>query len=297
MVSEFLTYQRLERNRSPLTVEAYGRDLRLFAAWLEEEYPGADISSVGSAEVRRWLAAEAMKGNSPTTLRRKAQSLRSFYRWATDAGRVAADPMEEVKLAKIPKPLPVFIRHEDVEKALGMPQSEDPMLDFRNKLIIELLYTCGVRQAELTGLTDADIDFSRGEMRITGKGGKQRVVPMLPEVARLIHVWQKMRDGAAAGERTPRALLPGRNGGPLSRSRLYGIVREALLGAKSVRKSPHTLRHSFATSMLAGGADIVTVKEMLGHSSLSSTQIYTHLDFNQLQKDYAKAHPRGEEKK
>lgn len=293
MIDEFLKYLRLERNRSLLTVEAYGRDLHRFEKWLSEESAETDISEATQAEVRAWLASEAESGNGTRSLRRKAQSLRSFFRWGTETGRCQANPMGYVSLARAPKPLPAFVSEEDIGKIKETPQAEDPCLDFRNQLIIELLYTCGLRQAELIGLSDKDIDFSREELKVHGKGGKQRVVPLLPAVCGQIREWIAMRDGTVNGDSRSEVLFPGRDGSRMSRSRLYQIVENALLHSKSSRRSPHTLRHSFATSMLSGGADIMTVKEMLGHSSLSSTQIYTHLDFRQLRKDYAKAHPRS----
>lgn len=295
MIEEFLSYLRLERNRSPLTVEAYGRDLRRFEKWVSDEFAETHISEVTQAEVRAWLASEAESGNGARSLRRKAQSLRSFFRWGVETGKCTANPMNLVSLAKAPKPLPAFVAEEDIEKIKETPQAEDPLLNFRNQLIIDLLYTCGLRQAELLGLSDRDVDFSREELKVHGKGGKQRVVPLLPEVCAHIREWIAMRDGASSGTARSVTLFPGRDGSRMSRSRLYQIVENALLHSKSSRRSPHTLRHSFATSMLSGGADIMTVKEMLGHSSLASTQIYTHLDFRQLRQDYAKAHPRGQQ--
>lgn len=294
MIERFLTYLRYERNRSPLTIEAYGRDLRSFESWLKSRIGTQAVMLAGQSEVREWLAGQAEAGNGPRTLRRKAQSLRSFFRWGTQTGKCLTNPMDMVALAKAPKPLPPFVSEEDICEAESVPLSEDPLLDLRNRLILELLYTCGLRQAELLAISDNDISFDRAELRVVGKGSKQRVVPLMPQICALIRQWMTLRDASATdADSKSGVLIPGREGGRMSRSRLYQIVSSALVQSRSIRRSPHTLRHSFATSMLAGGADIMTVKEMLGHSSLASTQIYTHLDFRQLREDYAKAHPRA----
>lgn len=286
-IEDFLRYLRYERNRSPLTVDAYRRDLLQF----EEAAGSVAPEEAVKTDVRKWLSDRARKKDSPRTLRRKTQSLRSFYRWMVLTGRRADNPALELQLAKTDRPLPSFVRDEEMERVLQTPVSEDPVLDRRNHLIILLLYTSGLRQAELLGICDRDIDITRMEIRIHGKGGKERVVPLAEEVAAAIDEWRKIRSVKSQGGRVP--LFPGRGGKPLSRSRLYKIVGEALAGTASLRHSPHTLRHTFATSMLNGGADIATVKEFLGHSSLSSTQIYTHLDFSQLRDTYRNAHPRG----
>lgn len=306
LIEEFLSYLKLERNRSLLTVEAYRRDLTQLFSFLSKD---AALDSDGNVDdsillqadardIRHWLARESEKGCGPRSLRRKAQGVRSFFNWAVIVGKTERNPVTGLQLAKAPKPLPGFVTDEEMQQVEKIRLATDPMLEMRNHMIVELLYTCGLRKAELRSITDADIDHSRAELRIHGKGGKIRIIPLAPSVLSVITEWQTMRDGCSrdrkAGEGNHNCpLIPGRHGNPLSASSIGNIVRLALCNSKAYRRSPHTLRHSFATAMLNGGADIMTVKEFLGHSSLSSTQIYTHLNFKELQRDYSKAHPRG----
>ena len=306
MIEQFLTYLRLERNRSPLTIDAYRRDLRQLLSFLKQDADSAVEYDSGSEilleadtrDIREWLAREAEKGCVARSLRRKAQSVRSFYNWAVITGKLNRNPAIAIQLAKASKPLPGFVTDEEMEQVSRLRLATDPVQEMRDHLIIEMLYGCGLRQAELRAIVDADIDSERAELRVHGKGGKTRIVPLAPPTIARIKEWQTVRDGCVKGcmghvqaGHTP--LIPGRGGHPLSDVRLYQIVRSALSGTKTFRRSPHILRHSFATAMLNGGADIMTVKEFLGHSSLSSTQIYTHLNLKELQRDYRNAHPRA----
>lgn len=308
MIEQFLTYLRLERNRSPLTIEAYRRDLRQLLAFLKRDAVADTDAADGSGseilleadtrDIREWLVRESEKGCVARSLRRKTQSVRSFYNWAVVTGKLNRNPAVAIQLAKASKPLPCFVTDDEMEQVSRSRLATDPVQEMRDHLIIEMLYTCGLRQAELRAIVDADIDADRAELRVHGKGGKTRVVPLAPSTIAMIKEWQKVRSGCVKGcmESPPTGgtpLIPGRGGRPLSDGRLYQIVRSALTGTKTLRRSPHTLRHSFATAMLNGGADIMTVKEFLGHSSLSSTQIYTHLNFKELQRDYRNAHPRA----
>ncbi len=320
LIDRFLEYLRLERNRSPLTVKAYKADLDSFSAFLDGK-AGESISDEGaevekdSGEagmrileadtriIREWLAEEAERGCAPRSLRRKAQSLRSFYNWAVTVDLLKSSPAAGLELAKTPRSLPNFVPAEEMEEVGAKRLATDPVLEKRNHLIVELLYTCGLRQAELRSIVDADLDYNRAELKVHGKGGKTRIVPLAPSTISMILEWRKIRDGvvlesqsgATGAKDRPHQipLITGRGGNPISASQLQNIVKDALTGTRSLRRSPHTLRHSFATAMLNGGADIMTVKEILGHSSLSSTQIYTHLNFKELQRDYRNAHPRG----
>lgn len=299
MLDRFLTYLRLELNRSPLTVEAYRRDLGQLAGFLSPAAPEAfDAASVTAADLRAWLAAMSRAGDSPRTLRRKTQSARSLFRWMRKTGLRPDNPAADITLAKTSKPLPVFVREDEMEQLLAAPlPGSDPVVRMRDHLTLELLYTCGLRQAELLSLTDADIDTRAFRITVTGKGSKTRVIPIAEETARAIEMWQKIRDDSPDPLPSPAPLLPGRGGRPLSKAALYKRVH-ALLSLTSARaRGPHTLRHTFATSMVNGGADLMTVKELLGHASLSTTQIYTHLDFKRLRSDYADAHPRERQEK
>ncbi len=288
MLREFEDYMRLELNRSRLTVEAYSRDISQFAAWLGGET--FDPASATTADIRAWLGSMARE-DSPVTLRRKAQSLRAFYRWLLRRGSITFNPAADIILAKAPKRLPEFVKEQEIEAIVKNGDISD-FRSHRAHIAILMLYSTGLRQEELRTLTDADIDFSLREAKVTGKRSKQRVVPLPPELLDEIAEWQKVRDARYPSLPAPRPLLAGTNGA-ISKKTLYDIVRNALSGSSAMRKSPHVLRHTFATSMLNDGASLDAVKEFLGHSSLATTQIYTHLSFNELKKSYAASHPRA----
>lgn len=293
-IARFLDYLRAEANRSKLTVEAYGRDLRQFAEWLvadgsNGESRGFDFRSVTLSDIRAWLGREAEAGVKPVSLRRKAQSLRAFYRWACRMGLTDSNPAADVTLAKPPKPLPQFARESELEDILELPAKT--FEEKRAHLAVGILWSLGLRQAELLLITDADISIYAAEIKVTGKRNKQRVVPVPPPLLREITDWQKIRDDKYPDLPEPRPLMAGPHGA-ISKNSLYQIIKKALASTSASKKSPHTLRHSFATSMLSDGSDLDAVREMLGHASLQTTQIYTHLSFREIRKSYA-AHPRA----
>lgn len=294
MIDSFLKYLLLELNRSGHTAEAYGRDLREFAAYIGEDSESFVGGGVSSADIRGWLASLARDGISPRSLRRKTQALRAYFRWLMKRGVAGSNPAAEVQLAKTGKKLPEFVREQEMEEMLANPaHGGDPVLRMRNHLILNLLYSMGIRQEELLRITDADISESAREIRVTGKRDKTRVIPVADELLAEIKQWQKVRD-SLYDLPSPAPLICSARGA-LSKAGLYKIVHEELLPTNATHKSPHSLRHTFATSLLNGGAEINSVKELLGHASLQSTQIYTHLSFADLRKAYDSAHPRANE--
>ena len=294
MIEEFLRYMRLELNRSRLTAEAYGRDLHEFAAFVGTD--DLDPSLPDTKMIRAWIASLADAGNAPVSLRRKTQSLRAFLRWAMKRGIRTDNPAAEVTLAKVPRPLPDFVKSDEMEYLLDNRGTPTESYSYaRRHLVLNLLYTLGLRQAELIALTDAAVSISSLEIKVTGKRSKQRVLPLPPQLADEIEVWRKIRDSRLPELPAPRPLITGRDG-PISKTALYNLVHDALAGASATRHSPHTLRHSFATAMLNGGADLDAVREMLGHASIATTQIYTHLSFKELVGNYRNSHPRAKGK-
>ncbi|MDE7412455.1 MAG: tyrosine-type recombinase/integrase [Muribaculaceae bacterium] len=289
--SRFRQYLSLELNRSRLTVEAYMRDIDQFESWITS---GAterfDPASVTLSDIRAWLASIG-RSDSPSTLRRKTQSLRSFFRWMLKEGIVASNPAADVTLAKKGKHLPEFVRESEMEEILSLPEGND-YRSVRDRLILTILYSTGIRQAELLALRDSDISFSAKEAKVTGKRNKQRIIPLPSRLLDEIKRWQEIRNRRHPDLKSPVPLFPGEKG-PLSKMTLYKIVKNGLASTSSAAKSPHVLRHTFATSMLNHGANLDMVKEMLGHASLTTTEIYTHLSFDQLKKNYAQAHPRA----
>lgn len=294
MIRKFITYLETELRLSAHTVEAYQRDLTQFASYVTggktEEFSPSEISSY---EIRSWIGDLADNGISPSSLRRKIQSLRSFYKWGMQCGKLEKNPAADITLPKKRRKLPNFIRQEEIEEIL-----EETKSDFkseRSHIVLEILYGLGLRQAELLSLTDADFNKNSREIKVTGKRDKQRVIPVPDKLCAEIEKWQSVRDLRYPDLKEPKALIAGPHG-HLSRYHLYKIVHEALGQTTTGRKSPHTLRHSFATAMINEGAHLDSVREILGHVSLSTTQIYTHLSFKELLQNYKTGHPRAKSK-
>lgn len=294
-MEEYINYLKYELNRSPLTVGAYLRDLREFGGWLGDPEGAVEtLAGATTADMRMWLASLSKRGETPVTVRRKAQSLRAYYRFLLKQGVITANPASALILPKIPKRLPDLVKGEDVESLLESRRETLPAGDLfalRDSLIVEMLYSLGLRRAELVGLDDSDVSFSAGEIKVTGKRDKQRIVPAPDALLARIREWQEARD-AGLGPGTPDGPLFRNAAGRISTSVVYHAVSGALKELASSGKGPHSLRHTFATEMLNGGADINTVKEFLGHASLSTTQIYTHVSFAEMRKAYSSAHPR-----
>lgn len=307
LINQFLNYIEAEERDSRHTVEAYGRDLRQFARWLIAADPSAVSSASGkgapvipwsnvrASDVREWIGSLADEGKTPETLRRKAQSLRAFFRWGLTRGIFQRNPAADVPLVKKHRHLPDFIKEGDIETVIsdGLPEEFHAA---RTYMALTLLYTLGLRQAELLGLTDADLRSDGLELRVTGKRNKQRVLPVPEQLGNQIRQWQRQRDAMYPDLTQPRPIMAGPHG-VLSKEMLYRIVRTGLAGISTGRRSPHTLRHSFATAMLNHGADIDAVREMLGHTSLQTTQIYTHISYKELMANYTGAHPRSRRRK
>lgn len=305
LIDNFLTYLRLELNRSALTVEAYGRDLRQFMGWLTCFNPSRfHPQDISLSDIRAWLASLAREGVTPRSLRRKAQSLRAFFKYLLKSGIITNNPTADLTLPKLPKHLPDHIRPEEVEGVLNMEENEleeendleNLEKEIRSHLIIELLYSLGLRRAELISISDPDISDTASEIKITGKRSKQRIVPVPELLMQHIRRWQKLRDSLWQDLESPRPLFVVK-GKRITPSQVYTVVKNALSETSARRKSPHALRHSFATAMLNEGADLNSVKEFLGHASLATTQIYTHISFSEMKKAYENAHPRSKNKK
>ena len=296
MLREFLKYLSLELNRSRLTVQAYEADLHGFNDFLKKSgIPTGDAgffvaSSVTTGDIREWMAHLAEQDISTSSIRRKIQSLRAYFKFLVRRGVITANPAAAVTLPKRHRRLPAIATHSDVEKSI------DNASNLQEILILEMLYGCGLRRSELLGINDTDINPYSRELKILGKGNKHRVIPLPTVLLERIKEWQAERDELYPNLPTPRPLIATKRG-RMSESTLYLIVRKALQQSNAEQKSPHTLRHSFATQLLNSGADLNNVKGLLGHSSLGATQIYTHLAFSELSREWNKAHPRAEKLK
>lgn len=302
MIEKFMDYLRYELNRAALTIDAYSLDLQQFREWISSgQNKNIDWTSVKANDVRAWLSNLAKQGDSPRTLRRKVISLRALFRWMMKNGYINDSPLRDVPLPKIPKPLPDLVKPSEIEDALNLLNPKDSDEDNKNPLIlnslvIEILYSLGIRRAELVAIDDSDISFSKGEIKVTGKRSKQRVIPVPEKLLAKIKEWQSYRDRNETKPVSgcPLFIVKGKR---ISPNQVYKIVNQALAGSTARKKSPHALRHTFASGMLNGGAELDSVREFLGHASLATTQIYTHISLNEIKKAYTVAHPRASENK
>ena len=291
IIDKYLQYIKLELNLSEHTQVAYGNDLRQWEQFLTGGGEQLDVASVTASDIRAWLLQLSGSGDSARTLRRKVQAVRSFYKWLMRNGTVVVNPAASVELARIPKRLPQLVREDSVDSLLDSKIDDADFEQVRNRLIVMMLYETGMRRAELIGLLDKNVDTAKGELKVHGKRDKDRIIPFGTELADWIEKYRSLRDDQAlAGEH----FFVRESGEPLYPMLVYRIVREALTEAGvTSKRSPHVLRHTFATAMLNDGAALNSVKELLGHESLATTQIYTHVTFSELKNNYKLAHPRA----
>jgi len=290
-VASFLTHLRTERNSSPHTLRSYEADLELFCGYLAEAMgPGADPAAADARRLRAYSAWLNGRGHAPGTIARRLASLRSFYRFQRRRGALAADPAAGLRNPKQPRRLPHPLRIEDVVRLLdSIPTTRAPGV--RDRAMFESLYGGGLRVSELVGLDLADLDLEQGLARVRGKGRRERLCPLGPEAVERLGHWLPLRMPGRPGEP---AVFLNRSGTRLT-ARSVGRIMEGYLAALGLdpRSSPHTLRHSFATHLLDGGADLRSVQELLGHRRLTTTQIYTHVTRERLLDAYQDAHPRA----
>lgn len=292
MINQFLDYLRYERNASPQTVQTYEESLRAFESYLTFRDNELSMDSVDTDLIRDWMESLMDKGNSASTINKNLSALRSFYRFALRRELVKKDPAHAVTGPKKSKPLPQFLREGEMDRLLDGLEWDSSFNNVRARTILLLFYEAGLRRSELIGLDDKDIDFEAAQLKVTGKRNKQRIVPFGAELAETLKNYKAKRQ-EEFGE-TSGALFLSDKGERISGAQVYQIVRKYLSMVTSLKKrSPHVLRHTFATAMLNNGAGLETIKSLLGHESVSTTEIYTHTTFEQLKRIYKEAHPRA----
>ena len=323
----FLQYLRFEKRYSPHTIRSYKNDLNQFEAYLTDISPGYgfdsdsdsvsdsvsgfdsgtgsdsvsgsdsvfgfDFSEITSHNIRGWIVSMMETGMNPSSIHRKISCLRVFFRWLQREELVKSNPVDGIVLPKRKKNLPVFIAEEAMDNLLDSDYFSDDFTGLRNRTIIEMIYLTGIRRAELIGLKTGDIDFHNSTIRVTGKRNKQRIIPLTIPFTRRLREYLGMRSEVSCKQNENHLFLT-EKGNKLYDKSVYNIVRDYLnMVTTSEKKSPHGLRHTFASHMLNRGAGLNAIKEFLGHSNLSATQVYTHNTFGKLRKIYRQAHPRA----
>lgn len=292
LIDSFINYLRYERGYSDYTIKGYSKDLSQFEFFVKEKCEGVfDPIIIDPSLVRSWIVELLDSGRSAVSVNRKLSSLKSFFKFLIKQGVIKVNPLRFVSGPKTRKPLPYFVKENDMAGLLDGDGFDEDFEGVRNRLILEMLYDTGVRRSELVGLQDSDIDFEQMQIKVTGKRNKQRLIPVADRLKNLMLAYLKVRNREVGG--VDNWFFVRKNGLQLSTGILYTIVKRCLSEIPTLAKcSPHVLRHSFATSMLNNGAELNAVKESLGHSSLASTSIYTHTTFEELKKVYH-AHPRA----
>lgn len=292
MIEMFLDYLRLERNYSLLTVKSYREDLSDFERFFESLDSQVSWTSVDADVIRNWMEYMMDRGNSASSVNRRLSALRSFYRFALRKKIVQRDPVHGLQGPKKKKPLPQFLKETEMERLLDSKMWTDSYEDVLSRTLIIMFYETGIRLSELTGLDDKDVDSVICEIKVTGKRNKQRIIPYGENLAKTLAIYRQKRDAMVKDGSA--AFFQTKVGERMSGAQVRSLVKKNLSKVSTLKKrTPHVLRHTFATAMLNHNAGLESVKKLLGHESLSTTEIYTHTTFEQLKKVYKNAHPRA----
>lgn len=296
MIAGFLDYLSLEKAYSPHTVTSYENDLRAFEAYLGKTEGELELKNADADLVRGWAMDLMASGMKATSVNRKLSSLRTYYKYLLKKGEISVSPMQHVGGPKKSKPLPQFVREGEMERMLCATAQEEGWQGLRELVILELFYETGIRLSELVGLNEKDVDFGRKTIKVTGKRNKQRIIPIGDGLAENLkrYVEAKADNFQVSVVNSQLPLFVTDKGQRVYPGWVYRLVRKKLSQVVTLKKrSPHVLRHTFATTMLNNAAELEAVKELMGHESVSTTQIYTHTTFEELKKAYKHAHPRA----
>jgi integrase/recombinase XerC len=291
-VQSFLQYLEFEKRYSTLTVQAYHRDLEQFFLFLKSTYGDCHILQIKHIHIRAWLAQLKNVDNSSKTINRKISTLKSFFKFALRNQWITELPTTKLVSPKTEKRLPTFLQESQIEHLFDNTDFGTKFSDKTERLILEILYNTGMRRAELCNLKTKQIEFGTQLIRIIGKGNKERLMPMVPDLAGLIKDYILAKTEIENADNEYLLILP--KGKPLYEKYVYLVVKKYLATVSTqAKKSPHVLRHTFATHVLNNGAQLNAVKELLGHASLAATQIYTHNSIEKLKETFKKAHPKA----
>ncbi|MCL2416569.1 MAG: tyrosine-type recombinase/integrase [Bacteroidales bacterium] len=290
-MNEFLQYLSSEKRYSKRTFEIYRDNLQQFEAFLKSAYDTVDFNTVKTPQIRTWLAELKDDGLSETTINGKLTALKSFYRYQLKHEKIKTNPTLGIVRLKQKKRLPIYVQERQIQNLLSETYDQGDFESVRNRIVIELLYAAGLRLSELVNLKNQDINHDQKTVRIFGKGSKERIIPLTETVSLLLLSYQELK--MATLPQFNEYLLVNLKNQPLKRHKVYKIVQDFLMQTPIDKRSPHVLRHTFATHLLNNGADLNAVKELLGHSSLAATQVYTHNSIEKLKQSYETAHPRA----
>ena len=294
-MDEFLDFLRYEKRFSPHTVTSYQTDLTQFVSYLQVEYDLTEPAQATHPLIRGWVVSLMEQSLDSRTVNRKVACLRSYYKFLLRLHRIEANPMLRIKAPKMAKKLPEFVPEESLNRLLNSFEFEATFAGARDQLVLEMLYGTGIRLSELLGVTEADVDAAARIVRVTGKGNKQRLVPLNPSLLLVLDKYSVARMVEFGPSPVSSALLRTDKGEALYEKLVYRTVKKYLsqISTSAAHQHPHALRHAFATHLLGKGADLNAIKELLGHASLAATQVYTHLSVDRLKSVFEQAHPRA----
>ena len=297
-IKSFSDYLVLEKNYSKLTLKAYIKDLIFFESFLEETYFESNISKVNYAQIRSWIVSMIEQDISPKSVNRKISALNTYFKFLIKIEAITDNPLAKHKSLKIAKKIQVPFSIEEVENVINTIDGQTVFESIRNKLIVELFYSTGIRRAELITIKLNHLDVNAKTLKVLGKRNKERIIPLLDPVIESVSLYLNQRESIGINNNSKDYFFLTQKGNKIYDTLLYRLINSYFsLTSTKEKKSPHMLRHSFATHMLNQGADLNAVKELLGHSSLASTQVYTHNNIEQLTKVYKNAHPRSKPNK
>ncbi|MFC7356924.1 tyrosine-type recombinase/integrase [Jejudonia soesokkakensis] len=289
----FTDYLSLEKKYSPHTIVAYKRDLENFAAFAKEDYDVLNLTEINYSIIRSWIVSLVDEGISNRSVNRKVSSLKTYYKFLLKTKQIEVNPLAKHKSLKTSKKLQVPFSEKEIAQVIELLHETEGFEAIRNKLIVELFYATGMRRAELVNLKLSDIDLAQQTVKVLGKRNKERIIPLLKPVLKTYQEYINERSALKKIE-SPEYVLLSSKGVKIYETLVYRVINSYFsIASEKIKRSPHILRHSFATHLLNEGADINAVKELLGHSSLASTQVYTHNNIAKLKEVYGNTHPRN----